>query len=253
MSLSNNTELQSPCTRYFEWAAQTGQIKYWDKSRGEKGENVFVKLPFTFIVLDILSTVKGFSDETQGGIWSNEVRDTRKDSLTVRTKRGVMAQGVYQDIKGAVQGVRFTQSVYIAYKGDDKQLVIGNFQMSGVANSEFIEFRKNHKIYGNAIVITGSDDRTKGATKYKAPVFELKETSPETIAEAVELDKELQEYLKVYLSRNQDTSNTPSNPANQALYGDDGFTGAPPYLDEAPNAEEKWAAPDDDPDADLQW
>jgi len=251
MSLSNNTELVSPCTRYFEWSATDGKIKWYNK---EAKENVFVKLPFTFIVLDILSTVKGFSDETQGGIWSNEVRDTRKDMLTVRTKRGVMAQGVYQDIKGAVQGVRFTQSVYIAYKGDDKQLVIGNFQMSGVTNSEFIEFRKGHKIYGNAIVITGAEDRTKGATKYKAPIFELKDASEETIAEATALDVELQEYLKVYLARNQDTSNTPSNPGNQALYGDDGFTGEPDYLDESPDAEEKWSAPDDDdPDADVAW
>lgn len=202
MSLSNQTDNPNPATRFFEWSSQEKTVKWYDK---EAKQNVLMQLPFTFIVLDMLSTVKGFSDADGGGIWSNEVRDTRKDILTVRTKRGIKAQGLWkEDIKNAVEGARYCRSVYIAFKNDEGELTIGNFQMQGSANSAWIEFCKNAKIYGVGIQITGSVEQKKGATTYHEPVFTTIEANETTIAEAVELDRELQEYLKVYLGRAQD-------------------------------------------------
>ena len=96
MSLSNITESTNPCTRWLEWQGSEGKLKYWDR---EAKENVYVKLPFKFLVLDILSTVKGFDDSSQMGYWANEIRDTRTDILTVRTKQGIRAQGLYADVK----------------------------------------------------------------------------------------------------------------------------------------------------------
>lgn len=203
MSLSNNTDLKSPANRYFEWSSTDKAVKWYDK---EAKENVLVELPFTFIVLDMLSTVKGFSDADGGGIWSNEVRDTRKDILTVRTKRGIKAQGTYQDVKGSVEGARYCRSVYIAYRNDDGELTIGNFQMHGTANAEWIEFGKQTKVYGTAIQVIGSEERKKGSNKFHAPVFATVSASDETIAQAVELDKELQVYLKAYLNREQEAT-----------------------------------------------
>jgi hypothetical protein len=174
-------------------------VKWYDR---EAKENVLMELPFTFIVLDMLSTVKGFSDADGGGIWANEVRDTRKDILTVKTKRGVKAQGLWkEDIKNSVEGARYCRSVYIAYKDDDGELVIGNFQMQGAANSAFIEFTKHTKPYGIGIQITGSNEQKKGSNKFYEPVFAAIEANEATIAEAIELDKQLQEYLKAYLGR----------------------------------------------------
>ncbi len=87
MSRSNPTEnLTSPCKHYFEWDADKGAFKYYDK---EKKENVEVPLPFKFIVLDELNTIKGFYKEKKSSFWANEIRDTKKDILTVRTKLGV--------------------------------------------------------------------------------------------------------------------------------------------------------------------
>lgn len=203
MSLSNNTELKSPATRFFEWSSSNKTVKWYDK---DAKQNVLMKLPFTFIVLDMLSTVKGFSDADKGSIWANEVRDTRKDILTVRTKHGgIKAQGLWkEDIKNTVIGAKYARSVYIAYKDDDGELVIGNFQMQGSANSAWIEFCKTAKIYGVGIQITDSVKKTNGATTFYEPVFAVIEANEATIAEAVELDKQLQEYLKVYLGRSQD-------------------------------------------------
>ncbi len=221
MSLSNNSELTTPCTRFFEWSSSEKTVKWYSK---ETKENVLVKLPFSFIVLDDgLSTVKGFSDADGGGIWSNEIRDTRTDVLTVRTKRGVKAQGLYQDVKHSVEGSRYCRSVYIAYKNDAGELVIGNIQMQGAANGEYIEFRKANKVYGVGLQITGCEERKKGATKFYAPIFATVEVSPEAIETATQLDRELQEYLKAYLGREQTT-------ATQAEYT--GTDDEPPYFDD---------------------
>jgi len=221
MSLSNQTEIKTPAQRFFEWSSTDKTVKWYDK---EAKENVLVKLPFSFIVLDDgLSTVKGFSDADGGGIWSNEIRDTRTDILTVRTKKGVRAQGLYQDVKQSVEGARYCRSVYIAYKDDDGTLVIGNFQMHGAANGEYIEFRKKNKVYGVGIQITGSEERKKGSNKFSAPVFATVEVSPEAIEVATMLDRELQEYLKAYFGRAQAA-------ATQDEYADD----EPPYFDSEP-------------------
>jgi len=202
MSLSNNTDQPNPATRFFEWSSEKKTVKWYDK---EAKENVFMQLPFTFIVLDMLSTVKGFSDADQGGIWANEVRDTRKDVLTVRTKRGIKAQGLWkEDIKNVVEGARYCRSVYIAYKDDDGELVIGNFQMQGAANSAWIEFTKYTKVYGIGVQVTGAVERKKGSNTFFEPVFAAIPANEATIEQAIELDKEVQEYLKNYLGREQD-------------------------------------------------
>lgn len=229
MSLSKNIDVPNPATKFFEWQASQGCIKWYDK---EKGENQFIDLPFTFIVLDMLSRVTGFSEEDNGGIWSNEVRDTRKDVLTVRTKRGVKDQGLYQAVKN-VKGARYTRSVYIAYKNGDDALSIGNIQMTGACNSAWIEFCKQNKVYGSAVKIVRAEDQKNGAVKFKSPVFELIPASEATIAEAVELDKELQVYLDTYLGREQEV-------IDPTTYADDEHEYMPDTDQEPPEYVEEW-------------
>lgn len=217
MSLSHQVENPNPATRFMEWKGGEGKLKWYDK---EAKEDKFVKLPFRFLMLDKLVTIKGFCDEEQGGIWSNEIRDTRKDILTVRTKRGVKGQGLYEHVKH-INGARFTQSVYIAYKNDDGDLAIGNLQLHGVANSAFIEFCKQNKVYGKTISITGSTDGKKGATKFKIPTFAIGDATEETVEQAIDLDRELQAYLATYLDK-------PTEDVDLTDYADsidDGYTG----------------------------
>jgi len=63
MSRSNPHEkLVNPSGKFYEWSGDKGQFFYFDKNKGDKGEKVFMKMPFNFLVLDTLSTCKGFDD-----------------------------------------------------------------------------------------------------------------------------------------------------------------------------------------------
>lgn len=202
MSRSNpNEEIKSPCTRFYEWSGSLGNFKFYDK---ELKQNVDVPLPFTFLVLDTCATVKGFNDATQSGYWSNEVKDIRKDLITVRSKKGTEMSGTWEQIKAkmASEGVEYVQSVYIAIKMNGKDLALANIQMKGSALSSWIEFVKANKIMECAVTVKSATPAKKGATKYFEPKFEAIKIKEETNLEAVKLDEVLQEYLKAYFARN---------------------------------------------------
>jgi hypothetical protein len=203
MSRSNNTEISNPAKRFYQWKGGEGKVEYFDKSLGEKGEKVNVPLPFTFLVLDRLSCIRGYSDADQSGFWSNEVRDLKKEQLTVRTKKGIVATNLYANLAPVLNmGAAYCQSVYIAVKGADGKLEICNIQMTGAALSEWITLCKGKDIYKYAVSITGAAAQKKGATKYFTPVFSLNPTIAEaTEQQAINLDKELQEYMAVYFKR----------------------------------------------------
>lgn len=200
--VSNNP---NPSTRWFEWHGSKGTINYWDK---EKKERVEQPLPFTFLVLDILSTVKGWHEASESGIFANEVRDTKQDTLVVKSfKGGELASGLYQSIRDRVGnlGGYFVSSIYIAFKNEAGELVIGNLNLNGAALKAWSDFRqakaRGQIIFDKACRIVGSDSGKKGSVVFKTPKFELADTSSETAEAALELDKQLQEYLTSYLSR----------------------------------------------------
>lgn len=203
MSRSNPT-IANPATKFFRWAGANGELTHYDK---DQEKEIVEKLPFEFMVLDQLATVAGFSDEDQSGFWSNEVRNTKTDKLIVRTSKGTKFEGLYEDLQGDrdCKGAKYAKSVYIAYK-DGSELVIGNIKVYGAALTAWIEFTKKTDVYKCAVVLKGkSDMQTKGKTEYYLPVFEKKEVSADTNEHAVELDRELQNYLRAYFSlRNVD-------------------------------------------------
>jgi len=215
MSRSNNVELINSAQRFYEWQGSTGKLKYFDKSKGEKGENVLVNLPFTFLVLDRLSSIKGFSDADQSGFWSNEIRDIKKDTLTVRTKKGIVATGLYSTLAPILnQGAQFNQSVYIAVK-EEKKITICNIAMTGSAIGAWIDLCKGKNIYKYAITITSAKPMKKGATNYFIPVFKLNPNiSEDTEGQCVLLDKHLQEYLTAYFARNKSEQQENVSPAD---------------------------------------
>jgi hypothetical protein len=64
--------LSNPATLFLEWSGKHSCFLFYDK---EKEEKVQVKLPFTFIVLDSLHTLKGFNEKEEIGYFSNEIKD----------------------------------------------------------------------------------------------------------------------------------------------------------------------------------
>lgn len=243
MSRSNPTDNSpNPSTRWFEWDGSEGNIRYYDKTT--KG-NVTVDLPFTFMLLDQLACVKGWHDSSESGIFSNEVKDTRAETLVVKAfKGGVLAEGFYSAIRDKIiaQGGHFTSNCYIAFKpsGDDSEdatLAIGSLQFKGAALSSWMEFAKKRRadLYTSAIRITGFHEGKKGKIIFRVPTFALVPVSDEANAQATELDRELQEYLKSYFGRTRVEQAAPVNgaaehPQEEALAP----AGAAPEDDEIP-------------------
>jgi hypothetical protein len=214
MSRSNPTQNNShPCTRWFEWQGERGEIRYYDR---DKKENIVSPLPFTFMLLDKLALVDGWCDASNSGISSNEVRDTGKDPFVVKSFGGpVIAQGFYKDIKDKVSaaGGYYTANLYNAYKNGDGKLHLGSLKIHGAALNAWVEFEKANRnaLFEKAITIDGYTEGKKGRIVFRMPVFKLVDISPETNEAATALDKQLQEYLAGYLKRNvKEQASTPA-------------------------------------------
>lgn len=202
MSRSLQTDTpKNPAIFFAKWSSDNKCFQYYKKSEkeGEKGENVDIKLPVKFLVLDILSTIKGYNDNLNSGFYSNEVKDLSKEELVVKCGTGEFKRGLYKDIKDflAAAGGKFCASIYGAYK-QGKEMSIVNFQIYGAALGQWIEFTKNNNVYKCAIEVADSVEGKKGRTIYNMPVFRAINTTQESDEKAKELDKQLQEYLTAY-------------------------------------------------------
>lgn len=220
MSLSNPTA-KNPAAVFLQWKGgaeafkengqvryEGGKLTYYDK---ELEQNVEMDLPFSFIVLDELATITGFHEPSQSGFWSNEVRvrDLATKELVVRRKDGIVARGVYSKIaeKIKAQGAKYSISCYIAFKDTDGELKIGNIKLAGAALNAWIEFKKKFDVEQCAVFITDEPKLDKkGTNHFFSPVFEGQNLTEATKKEAVALDRELQNYLYSYLSREPEVS-----------------------------------------------
>lgn len=205
MSRSNPSEngTPNPSTRWFEWNGEHGTIRYYDK---DAKQNIDVALPFTFLLLDQLGSVRGWHDASESGIYSNEVKDTRQEVMVVKAfKGGVLAEGVYKDIKDRVNtlGGSFNANCYLAYKNDSGDLAIGCLRFKGAALGAWMEFGKANRsaLTSKAIQIHTFTEGKKGRIVFRVPVFKAVDVSAETNDIAVALDIELQAFLKSYLKR----------------------------------------------------
>lgn len=225
MSRSNPTEgAKNPSTRWFEWAggADGGFVRWYDK---DAEKHIKVDGPFIFLVLDELSTVKGWHEPSESSIYANEVRDLRQDALVVKSfKGGELASGLYADIKDKIvaKGGHYHASVYVAYR-DGEELKIGNLGLKGAALGAWMDFKKaagskkdgNGKsvraYYVDAVAITDFEQAKKGGTVYRVPKFALKPVSEATNQQAAGLDAELQAYFADYLKRPKAEAAKPAN------------------------------------------
>lgn len=217
-----NPTVKNPTTRWFEWDAENGNLKYYDK---EQEENVPVKLPFTFLLLDELAKITGWSDKREASIYSNEVHSTVREYLHVQCNQTTIAEGKYGGIKEQVEreGGRYTSSLYIAYKNDSGELVIGNLALKGGALPSWIDFGKEVEQlkYKEAIQIKKSREESftnkdGEEISYRVPVFNLKEVSEDTHEKALDLNRDLEDYFDSRPDYSQETNGQEqSEPAEQ--------------------------------------
>lgn len=228
MSRSNPTEgVRNPSTRWFEWAGGSdgGFVRWYNK---ETKEHVRIESPFVFLLLDELSTVKGWHEASESSIYANEVRDTRQEVLVVRSfEGGELASGIYTSIRDRIValGGHYCASIYLAYKDGDS-LKIGNLNLKGAAAGAWMEFKRSapakkdaagkstRAYFVDAVKIGAYEQLKKGATVYRVPTFSLTPVSEATNQQAVALDTELQAFLTDYLKRPKaEAVKTPSEPA----------------------------------------
>jgi len=251
MSRSNPTA-KNPATRFMQWRGGEdggGRITWYDKEAEEEKE---VDLPFTFLVLDEFHTITGFSEKDHSGFWSNEVRDL-KDELVVKTKSGTIARGKYDDIKDKIKalGAKYTKSVYIAFKDETGEFVIGNIKIGGAALTAWIEFQGKFDVNQVAVMVTEKPKKAKkGSTTYFVPVFEARNVSDATNNAAIALDKELQQYIGTYLSRKPEEDDLEEVDDDVEIEDTDEPVEIPP-AQEAKPVKTKKAAPKEEPEEDT--
>lgn len=200
MSRSNPTNT-NPATRFFQWSGSKGMLLWYDKSQ-EK--NIEQKLPFEFLVLDELSTITGYNKQMEAGFWSNEVRNTTKDEMFVRTKQGPFEAGLYANLtQTRSKGGKYAKSIYIAYK-EGGEWVIANIKASGSCLSAWIDFSNNHATETGKITMSRGEAADAPTGQYFPPVFTWGKASPEEDSAAKELDRQLQTYLNQYMAVRRD-------------------------------------------------
>jgi hypothetical protein len=205
------TQPQSnPATKFLSWKSNDKCFSYYDK---ESETNVNVELPFKFLTLDELASVKGWSDSLTGSIISNEVKFISKEVITAvcyhKNLKGEktttqIAKGLYKDIKEKVNsaGAKYHKSVYIMLEDG----TLANIQMKGACVQKWSEFTQKTKqrLPDEWIIVEKSVDGKKGAVKFTTPEFKfLKSLSEEESKQADECFNTLETYLKSYLTKSE--------------------------------------------------
>jgi hypothetical protein len=216
MSFSNQ-KLSNPCEKFIEF--KNGKFQYWDK---EKEKNIELKLPFYFIILDQLSTIKGFNDENQCGIYSNEIHSVADEILNVRTFKGkINIIGLYNEIKGEIKSIggRYCKSIYALMFDKSGKAELVNFQLTGAAFSSFVDAKI--KVNKYSIGVEGTEEKTKGTTIYQQPIFKKYKLPENHIETAIEVDKQLQEYFNQYKQEQKESVIEKEEKTEPEIYHDE--------------------------------
>lgn len=201
---NDNISNPNPAMRWFKWAALNGDITYYDK---EREQNVSIKMPMSFLVLDTLDVVNGVTRKNQNGqqfsIRSNEVRSSGSESFNIYVNKEKVLSGMYRDISQQIKerGGHFNKSIYIAFYDEDNILRIGNLRLKGSALSAWFSYTAEHNVYEGATIMNRGEQLDNGVVSYYLPAFSYSNNvSEESKQRASGLDEVLQDYLDVYFN-----------------------------------------------------
>lgn len=209
-----NTEKSTssnPTSRYLEWKSNDKAFSYYDK---ESGQNVKVELPFKFLFLQNYHTVKGWNDASSSGIYSNEVFYIGSEPMTVRAfKGGVLAEGLYKDIKTAITnaGGKYHRSIYVMLEDGS----VANISLKGAAVRQWSDFMEANKnlVDNQWIEVNDANEEKKGSIKYSTPNFVLgKSLSKADSSKADDVANELKTYLDAYFNKDNNAPKEEEEP-----------------------------------------
>jgi hypothetical protein len=203
MSTSNRRQAfaqpqSNPATKFINWKSNDKCFSYYDK---ENQTNVSIPLPFKFLVLDELHTIKGWNDASSSSIYSNEVKFISKETLTVKPFKGnEIAKGFYKDIKEKIvaAGGHYTKSIYIMLEDG----LLANIQLKGSAVQKWGDFtqKTRNKLPDEWVQVAKAIEGKKGAVKFWTPEFSFLQSLSESEMDlADEAFNTLETYLKSYL------------------------------------------------------
>lgn len=211
MSISNRKQAfaqpqSNPSTKFIDWKSNDKCFSYYDK---EKQENVKIPLPFKFLVLEELHTIKGWNDATSSSVFSNEVKFISKEILTVKPFKGnEIAKGIYKDIKEKIvsAGGHYVKSIYIMLESGE----LANIQLKGSAVQQWGEFtqKTRSRLTDEWIEVKSAKEGKKGAVKFHVPEFSfLRSLSDSEAEQADQVFNALEAYLKTYLTKSEPVIN----------------------------------------------
>jgi hypothetical protein len=203
MSTSNRRQAfaqpqSNPATKFIDWKSNDKCFSYYDK---EEQKNISIPLPFKFLVLDELHTIKGWNDATSSSIYSNEVKFISKETLTVKPFKGnEIAKGLYKDIKEKIvaAGGHYTKSIYIMLEDGS----LANIQLKGSAVQKWGDFtqKTRNRLPDEWVQVAKAIEGKKGAVKFNTPEFSFLQSLSESEMDlADEAFNTLETYLKSYL------------------------------------------------------
>ena len=212
MGFLNRPEQKStnPTSKFMEWKSNNKSFSFYEK---ELKQNVEVKLPLTFLVLEEYHTIKGFSDADQTGIYANEILQISAEEFEVKTfaketfKGRVIAKGTYSDIKGAVNaaGGNYNKSIYAVTKEGD----LINISFKGAAVSKWSQFTEKgawKRLKDEWVTIEDAEDHKKGMVAYSTPNFKFNTSLSDYEFKIVEAKaNELESYMDGYLAKDEAT------------------------------------------------
>lgn len=204
-TLNQTNETTRPTSKYIEWSSSKKCFSYWDKANSKE---VLIELPVKFQFLEEFHTIKGFHEQTDAGIYSNEVKFISTEELTVKSfkSKEPLAEGLYKDIKDKVKSIggKYGKSVYALIDGE-----IVNFQLYGASIAPFMFFLNGDKSKGikghshlletNFIEVKDFTNEKKGANKYTAPIFSIGDTyNTDEAEQAANKYKDIVNYFDKY-------------------------------------------------------
>jgi hypothetical protein len=190
----------NPATKFIDWKSNDKCFEYYDK---EKQEKVQIPLPFKFLTLDELHSIKGWNDATQSGIYSNEVKYISKETITVKPFKGnEIFKGLYKDGKEKIQsaGGHYVKSIYIMLEDG----TLANLQLKGSGVQAWGEFtqKTRNRLPDEWVEVKSAKEGKKGSVKFSMPEFKFKSSLSESEAEqADEVFSVLEAYLNTYLAK----------------------------------------------------
>jgi hypothetical protein len=170
--------VKNPSVKFADWKSNEKTLTYFDKektsTKNPKGTEVKIKLPFEFVILKEMHTIRGYHEASNSQIFANQVEFTSNQELTVQSRgKGLLAKGLYQDIKANVKeaGGKYIKVLYVMDK--DGQIITIHLKGSSVKVWGEFTYENRDSLVTKFISITGAKDEKKGTIVYSTPIFEV--------------------------------------------------------------------------------